>query len=71
MSNRNIKIEQGFLSLSTRKSFSKKIIDRLSSRESYMGKKYKICDIILMQARKVVDYILQTNLNYKSFSFKW
>ena len=71
MSNKKIKVEQGFISSETRQKFSKKILDRLETKEQFMGGKYKICDIILLQARNIVNYILQKNKNYKTFSFKW
>ncbi|MBR3654365.1 MAG: CRISPR-associated endonuclease Cas1 [Elusimicrobia bacterium] len=71
MSNKKIKVEQGFISLETRQKFSNKILDRLETKEQFMGGKYKISDIILLQARNIVNYILQESKNYKSFSFKW
>lgn len=71
MLNRNIKIEQGLLSLETRQAFSEKLIDRLSSTETYMGKKFVISDIILLQARKIIDCLSNKEEKYNAFSFKW
>ena len=70
MLNRNIKIEQGLLSLETRQAFSQKLIDRLSSTETYMSKKFIMSDIILLQARKLINCIANKE-EYNSFSFKW
>lgn len=71
MLNRNIKIEQGLLTLETRQAFSEKLIDRLSSTETYMGKKFVISDIILLQARRLINCITNKDEIYKPFSFKW
>ena len=70
MLNRNIKIEQGLLTVETRQAFSEKIIDRLSSTETYEGKKFEISDIILLQARKLINSITNKE-EYTPFSFKW
>ncbi len=70
MLNRNIKIEQGLLTVETRQAFSEKLIDRLSSTEFYTGKKFVISDIILLQARKLINSITNKE-EYNAFSFKW
>jgi CRISPR-associated protein Cas1 len=71
MLNRNIKITQNLLDLQTKKKFSGKILDRLSSSEYYEGQKVMISDIILLQARKLAGFLEGRYKEYKTFSFKW
>ncbi|MDR1696475.1 MAG: CRISPR-associated endonuclease Cas1 [Endomicrobium sp.] len=71
MLNRNITITNGLIDLETRRKFSEKIIDRLSSAEYYEGQKIMISDIILSQARKIVGFLEGRYKQYDPFIFKW
>lgn len=71
MLNRPIEIEHGLLSLQTRKIFSQKILERLTSREYYEGEKIIVEDIILSQAKRLSSYLEGKIPHYKPFSYKW
>jgi CRISPR-associated protein Cas1 len=66
----SIKMEGGLLDSGTRKATSRKILERLESKESYSGKKYQIRSIIQIQARNLAGF-LRGEKEYKPFSFKW
>jgi CRISPR-associated protein Cas1 len=65
-----INMEGGLLDADTRKSISRKILERLESRETYSGKKYQIRSIIQIQARCLASF-LRGEKEYNPFSFKW
>ncbi|MBP7796711.1 MAG: CRISPR-associated endonuclease Cas1 [Elusimicrobiales bacterium] len=65
-----IKIDNGLLSLSTRKEFSEKVLERLESYEPYNGKNYRMKSIIQLQSRRAASFFRDGD-EYKSFSFKW
>lgn len=65
-----VEIENGLLTVSTRKDFSQKVIERFESYDYYKGKRFKIKSIIQIQARNVASFFREGK-EYKSFSFKW
>ncbi len=65
-----VECENGLLTVSTRKEFSQKIIERFESYENYSGKKFKIKSIIQIQARNAASFFREGK-EYKPFSFKW
>jgi len=66
----SIGMEGGLLNAETRKGISRKILERMESRENYERKKYQIRSIIQIQARNLAAF-LKGEREYRTFSFKW
>ncbi len=66
----NIKLDNGLLSLETRKNFAQKVLERLETYEYYNGKKFQLKSIIQIQARKAASFFREGE-EYNCFSFKW
>jgi CRISPR-associated protein Cas1 len=65
-----ISMEDGMLAVSTRKELQERIRERLDSQERFQGKKYKLCTIIQMQARRIATY-LRGEAKYRPFIGGW
>ena len=65
-----IAMKDGLLDENTRRSIAQKILERLSTRESFRGQQYQVRSIIQMQARAFVSF-LRGKSTYKPFSFRW
>lgn len=65
-----IELENGLLTLATRKEFSQKVIERFESYDTYNGKRFKIKSIIQIHCRNIASFFREGR-DYKSFSFKW
>lgn len=63
-------MDNGMLDESTRRTIAQKVLERLSTRESFRGKQYQIRSIIQMQARSLVSF-LRGQGEYRPFSFRW
>jgi CRISPR-associated protein Cas1 len=63
-------MENGLLDQETRRAIAEKILERLSSTETFRGQQYQIRSIIQMQARSLVSF-LRNKGKYKPFSFRW
>ncbi|GAB6181345.1 CRISPR-associated endonuclease Cas1 [Desulfotomaculum defluvii] len=66
----SIEIEDGQLSLKTRRDLSGRIMERLDTAERFQGKKYRLQTIIQMQARRIATY-LRGEAKYKSYVSGW
>jgi len=66
----SMNMENGLLDQETRRAIAEKILERLSSTESFRGQQYQIRSIIQMQARSLVSF-LRNKGKYKPFSFRW
>jgi CRISP-associated protein Cas1 len=55
---------------STRRAIGQKVLERLSTRESFRGQQYQIRSIIQMQARSLVSFLRRKSA-YRPFSFHW
>lgn len=69
-SGQEISIESGLLTLSTRKNFSEKVLEKLENEVYYNGKKFMLKSVIQIQARNLAKF-LRENIAYKSFVLKW
>lgn len=67
----HIELSKGLLDQQTRHAFSQKILERLTSRENYRGRKIMIGDIIMAQARHLADVFEKHEKSYKPFHIKW
>ncbi len=65
-----IGMERGLLDTKTRKEISRKVLERLESRETYRKKKYQVRSIIQIQARALASF-LRGEGSYRPFSFRW
>ena len=65
-----IKLEDGSLTVETRRQFAEKVNERLESQERYQGRRHKLRTIIQIQARRVVTF-LRGESKYKSFVGGW
>jgi CRISPR-associated protein Cas1 len=63
-------MKDGMLDESTRRTIGQKVLERLSTRESFRGQQYQIRSIIQMQARSLVSF-LRGKSAYRPFSFRW
>jgi CRISPR-associated protein Cas1 len=66
-----IQMENGLLSLTTRRNFANKIIERLETEEYYLNKKYQLKSIIQIETRKIASYFRDEIDLYQPFTFKW
>jgi len=66
-----IQMENGLLSLTTRRNFANKIIERLEAEEYYLNKKYQLKSIIQIETRKIASYFRDEIDSYQPFTFKW
>ncbi len=65
-----IAMSDGLLDENTRRAIAQKILERLSTRESFRGQQYQIRSIIQMQARALVSFLRGKDA-YRPFSFRW
>lgn len=65
-----IRMQEGFLDLETRRAIGEKVMARLTATEAYRGKQYQVRSIIQMQARRLAGF-LRGEGQYKPFAFKW
>ncbi len=65
-----VEMEEGMLSIATRRYLSEKINERLESQDKFQGKKYKIRTIIQSQARRVATF-LRGEAKYRPFVGGW
>ncbi len=65
-----IAMNDGLLDENTRKAIAQKILERLSTRESFRGQQYQVRSIIQMQARALVSFLRKKG-SYRPFSFRW
>jgi CRISP-associated protein Cas1 len=63
-------MNDGMLDESTRRAIGQKVLERLSTRESFRGQQYQIRSIIQMQARSLVSFLRRKSA-YRPFSFHW
>lgn len=63
-------LEDGHLSLETRRQLAKLVLDRLDAQETFQGKKYKLRTIIQMQARRIATFV-RGEAKYKPFVCGW
>lgn len=62
--------DDGMLDQETRRLLGQRVLERLSSVESFQGQRYQIRSIIQMQARALVSF-LRGKSKYKPFAFRW
>ncbi|MFZ5648118.1 MAG: CRISPR-associated endonuclease Cas1 [Bacillota bacterium] len=65
-----IKMEDGMLTVETRRQFAEKINERLESQERYQGRRHKLRTIVQSQARRVATF-LRGEAGYKPFVGGW
>lgn len=65
-----IKMEDGMLTVETRRQFAEKINERLESQERYQARRHKIRTIIQSQARRIATF-LRGEAAYKPFVGGW
>src|SRR5579885_1680579 len=65
-----ISMSDGLLDENTRRAIAQKILERLSTRESFRGQQYQVRSIIQMQARALVSFLRRKGA-YRPFSFRW
>src|SRR5579859_3804026 len=63
-------MNDGMLDESTRRAIGQKVLERLSTRESFRGQQYQVRSIIQMQARSLVSFLRRKSA-YRPFSFHW
>ena len=66
----SIVMADGLLDEAGRRTIAHKILERLSTRETFRGQQYQIRSIIQMQARALVSF-LRGKSAYRPFSFRW
>ncbi|MCL5290441.1 MAG: CRISPR-associated endonuclease Cas1 [Bacillota bacterium] len=66
----SIEMEEGQLSLKTRRDLAERIKERLDTSERFQGKKYRLQTIIQMQARRIATY-LRGEAKYKPYVSGW
>jgi len=66
----DVKLEEGKLSVDTRKSLAEKILARLNSTDNFDGKKYKLSSIIQCQARSIATFV-RNESKYRPFVGGW
>ena len=65
-----IKMEDGSLTVETRRQFADKVGERLDSQERYQGRRHKLRTIIQIQARRIATF-LRGESKYKPFVGGW
>ncbi len=69
--NKKLKVTNGLLDDHTRKTLSKKVIDRLNNVEAYRNREMRLFEIIQFQAKALVNYLTDKSKEYKSYNPKW
>ena len=64
-------LEQGKLSMDTRRRLAEKVMERLNTIENFRGKRLRMGDIIRLQAVDLSKFIIGTSKSYKPYLMKW